>query len=130
MDPYLEAPGIWPGFHNPMIAYMGAALNAALPANFAARVEDRLYIDVPGREVIADVVSKERPGKSGTGAGSNSPSYSVAIGDEPVVVTLEPLEIREGFIEIIALDDRRRVVTVIELLSPSNKAAGSAAKPT
>lgn len=125
MDPYLEGRGIWPGLQNAMCSEMAYALNAVLPANFAARVDERVYIDIPDREIIPDVVIKKRPGKSGAGARLNGPSPSVAIGDEPVVVTLEPLEVREGFIEIIALDDRRRVVTVIELLSPSNKTAGS-----
>lgn len=128
MDPYLEGRGIWPGLHTAMITHMGEALNASLPRNFVARVNERVYVDVPDREIIPDILIKQHPGKSRTGVRSNGPSPSVAIGDEPVVVTLEPLEIREGFIEIIALDDRRKIVTVIELLSPSNKAAGSAGR--
>jgi hypothetical protein len=128
MDPYLETPGIWPDVHQTMIVFMKALLNAVLPANFAARVNERLYIDTPGREIIPDIVIKKHPEKSGAGVRSNGPSLAVAIGDEPVVVTLEPLEVREGFIEVIAVDGPNRVVTVIELLSPANKAAGSAGR--
>ena len=44
---------------------------------------------------------------------------------EPLVVHLEQDEpVRQGFIEIIDIKSGRRVVTVIEVLSPSNKLAG------
>jgi hypothetical protein len=51
---------------------------------------------------------------------------SVAIAEDlPWVLTVEPTEIREVFVEILPVGDESRVVTVIEVLSPSNKAAGS-----
>ena len=78
--------------------------------------------------IIPDVAIKRYRGRSGKGPRPDDLSPAVAIGDEPVVITLDPLEMREGFIEIIALEERRRVVTVIELLSPANKAAGSAGR--
>jgi hypothetical protein len=44
---------------------------------------------------------------------------------EPLVVHLEQDEpVRQGFIEILDIKSGRRVVTVIELLSPSNKRPG------
>ena len=44
---------------------------------------------------------------------------------EPLVVHLEQDEpVRQGFIEIIDIKSGRRVVTVIEILSPSNKLPG------
>ena len=51
-------------------------------------------------------------------------SNGVAVA-EPLVVHLEQDEpVRQGFIEIIDIKSGRRVVTVIEVLSPSNKVAG------
>jgi hypothetical protein len=45
--------------------------------------------------------------------------------DPPWVLTVQPMEMREVFIEILTVADESRVVTVIEVLSPSNKTAGS-----
>jgi hypothetical protein len=44
------------------------------------------------------------------------------------VVTYHPVEMREVFIEILPVGDESRVITVIEGLSPNNKAAGSAGR--
>jgi hypothetical protein len=44
------------------------------------------------------------------------------------VVTYHPVEMREVFIEILPVGDESRVITVIEVPSPSNKAAGSAGR--
>jgi hypothetical protein len=50
---------------------------------------------------------------------------AVLTSDPPWVLTVEPVEVREVFIEILTVGDASRVVTVIEVLSPSNKAANS-----
>jgi hypothetical protein len=50
------------------------------------------------------------------------------VSDPPWVVTYHPVEMREVFIEILPVADESRVITVIEVLSPSNKAAGSAGR--
>lgn len=51
-------------------------------------------------------------------------SNGIAV-DEPLIIHLEADEpIRQGFIEIIDIKSGRRVVTVIEILSPANKVAG------
>jgi hypothetical protein len=49
--------------------------------------------------------------------------------DPPWVVDVAADEIREGFLEILPVADQGRVITVIELLSPSNKAAGGTGRP-
>lgn len=54
------------------------------------------------------------------------PGFVAAVADPPIVLSVLPEEARENFIHIIALGDAaERIVTVIELLSPANKAAGS-----
>jgi hypothetical protein len=51
---------------------------------------------------------------------------AVAVESDPFwVLTVEPVEIREVFIEILSVADESRVVTVIEVLSPSNKTEDS-----
>lgn len=44
--------------------------------------------------------------------------------DPPIVLEIPDLEIRQPFIEILDRESDMRVVTVIELVSPSNKYAG------
>src|SRR5262249_54989144 len=45
--------------------------------------------------------------------------------DPPWELSREPYEVQEGFIEIRSAEEGGRVVTVVEVLSPSNKRAGS-----
>jgi hypothetical protein len=65
------------------------------------------------------VVERGRPSERGLDAGNG-----IAVA-EPILVHLSQSEpIRQGFIEIIDIKSGRRVVTVIEFLSPSNKIEG------
>ena len=50
MDPYLEAPTIFPGLHNRLIALLGEALQAALPAPYFAEIGERAWAAVPHDE--------------------------------------------------------------------------------
>jgi hypothetical protein len=125
MDPYLEHPALWPGVHQGLITYARAALNALLPSHYVADIGERLYVVQPERSIYPDVVVVEPPAatfRSERGTGSTA---AVLSSDPPWVLTVEPVERREVFIEILAVGDTSRVVTVIEVLSPSNKTAGS-----
>ena len=44
VNPYIDASGRWPGFHNAMITYCGEVLNAVLPSNYAALIEERVEL--------------------------------------------------------------------------------------
>jgi hypothetical protein len=124
MDPYLEHPALWPGVHQGLITYTQAALNALLPPRYVADIGERLYVVQPERNVYPDVVVVEHPSgemQAERGAGGTA----VAVSDPPWVLTVEPVEMREVFVEILSLADAERVVTLIEVLSPSNKTVGS-----
>ncbi|MBI4531245.1 MAG: DUF4058 family protein [Candidatus Latescibacteria bacterium] len=41
MDPYLEAPDIWPDFHDRLATVLSAMLNAELPGHYYARLQKR-----------------------------------------------------------------------------------------
>ena len=127
MDPYLEHPGLFPGVHQGMIAVARATLNALLPPRYVADIGERVYIVQPERSIYPDVVIIEhpsaRPQREQIGTAS-----AMIVGDPPWVVTYYPVEMREVFIEILPVGDESRVITVIEVLSPSNKAAGSAGR--
>jgi hypothetical protein len=46
MDPYLEAPDIWPDFHDSLAATIRAELNARLPEPYYARLQMRPELGV------------------------------------------------------------------------------------
>ena len=118
MDPYLEDPIWWPGVHTGLIASSRAALNQVLPSGFAADTGERLYVQESDRSIYPDVVVGRSEGSRQT-----RPAHRGATA--PWVISAPPDEIREPFIEIVAVPGRR-VVTVLEVLSPANKSPGSA----
>ena len=124
MDPYLEAPGIWPDVHHELISAIRAVLNPRLRPNYYASVEERVYIegpDDPGRSVrVPDVVIVGTPGNQRQVEAGN-----VAVAEPIETATWFEEEVHESYLEIHDRESRL-TVAVIEVLSPSNKVAGSA----
>src|SRR5262249_38938181 len=123
MDPYLEDPLIWPGVHNLLIAATATALNRLIRPRYVARIEQRVYVVRPRRELIPDVtvqrqaVAPRRKDRAETG------TATLPASDPCWEVLLEPSEVRETFLEIRPARSRAQVVTVLEILSPTNKLA-------
>lgn len=128
MDPYLEHPALFPGVHQGLIAVARAALNTLLPQHYVADIGERVYIIQPERDIYPDVVILEYPSVKPSMEQSATGTSATMVSDPPWVVTYHPVEMREVFIEILSVGDDSRVITVIEVLSPSNKAAGSAGR--
>jgi hypothetical protein len=118
MDPYLEDPQLWPGVHSRLIVYLADQLQPLLEPRYVAAVEERVFVEGPDRQVIPDITLQRGPG--------DSPKHDAAVAevDPPVVVQVPELEVHESLIEIVDLHSDRRVVTVIEATSPSNKYPG------
>ena len=55
MDPYLEDSFQWRGVHALLISGMTEALNAKLPPEYAAKIDERLYILQPSESIYPDV---------------------------------------------------------------------------
>ena len=47
MDPYLEAPDLWPDVHLTLIIAMRAVLNASMPPGYAASADRYVWIHEP-----------------------------------------------------------------------------------
>ncbi|QDV32245.1 DUF4058 family protein [Tautonia plasticadhaerens] len=124
MDPYLEDHDLWPGLHQGFMTFLWSALNEGLPDRYVANLNERLYIDDPNRAIVPDAAVFERSSPGGRPWG-NPGAAGAAVLDPPWLVDWPAEEIREGFVEILPAREPDRVVAVIELLSPSNKAAGS-----
>jgi len=136
MDPYLESPARWRGVHTHFISDLTYQLNRQLPSGLIAQVEERCYILPREKDIYPDSLIARSPLANGH-AGSRTPA---AVGGAtavvaapanpnpsglPLVFELPGREIKEPYVEIVTADAEERVVTVIELLSPSNKVPGT-----
>ena len=118
MDPYLEHPALWPGVHNGIIAALAAQLQPLLTPRYVAAIEQRVYIEGMRRQRVPDVrVEKLRDGPGGT-------AVAQAATGAPLVLEMESLEIDEWTIHIVDRYRDMKVVAVIEVASPANKAPG------
>ena len=119
MDPYLEDPLYWPGIHSSLIVYACAALQPHLRPRYVAAIEERVYVQGPERVVVPDGTIHRLQGARRARGGA-----AVLEADEPVILQVEPEEIHESLIQILDLKHGKKVVAVIEVVSPSNKIAG------
>ncbi len=122
MNPYLEQNDSWEDFHQRFIAHAADALNDPVGPNYLVKVEVRRIL----HELSADerhYVGRADVGVIGTPPGdSASPGASTVAA--PARLALPAVEV-ERLSSVEILDRRsRRVVTVLELLSPSNKTPG------
>lgn len=118
MDPYLESSQIWPGVHGRLVVYIGDYLQPILGPRYIAAVEERVFVEGPARDIIPDVLLTRTRAEYQDGA------VAVAEADLAVEVLVPELDIHESYIEILDRDSGLQVVTVIEVLSPSNKYEG------
>jgi hypothetical protein len=123
MDPYIESSGYWGDFHGSMLSAIRAELNQRLPAGYAASIELFVWATEPEtarkkHPVEPDVYVREekrRLRKTATAAALAAP-----------LTIVFPTGQRKRRKHLQIVDARtRRVVTVIELLSPGNKKAGN-----
>ena len=121
MDPYLESH--WRDVHHRLIIYASDAIQEALPAELRARVEERVVLDTPeglAHPLFPDArVIEYPPQRQGR-------ILSVIHRSTPTPLILEAVlePLTEGYIEIIDAGSGNRVVTIIEVLSPTNKLPG------
>lgn len=123
MDPYLEHPAIWPDLHLTLIVAMRGQLNAHLPQGYLAAADRHVWIEDVENE-MQRVVGPDNFIVETPTAEREALQEPTAIEVIPRAVTL-PLAQRKGtpYLKIVDAQDRR-VITVVEMLSPTNKAPG------
>jgi hypothetical protein len=126
MDPFIEGQE-WEDFHHALIEELRIALMAQVVPRYVVRVEKRVYLERQVEEPPdfrrGDVLILQRKAPSAIAA-PPTPVRGAALA-EPVVLTLPmPEEHEEAFLTI-RWRETMEVVAVIELLSPTNKRAGS-----
>ncbi len=120
MDPYLERH--WGGVHTRLITYASDPLQKFLPKDLRARVEERVVVSQGdhSRSLFPDVrvIETERVSR-GSGYGETSSALA-----KPLVIELPDELETQRFIEIREVASRSRLVTVIEVIGPTNKKPG------
>jgi hypothetical protein len=119
MDPWLERPFLFPGFHDGFLTYLRAALSARLPRGYAVTAGSRVYVD-PELRRVPDLGVFGPPGAAAAAVLTRVGMLAAAADPMSDPVT-------EAYLEILSGEDDR-LVTVIEMLSPANKAAGENAR--
>jgi hypothetical protein len=126
VDPYIEAQGFWEGFHAGLVTYCRDALNEVLPDHYVADLGVRLDLvelaQMEPKEVIPDVLVSSQGRRPVAGSRRVGRAAGTAM-IEPVKIALPQgnVELRNIWIEIRRIP-RRTPVTVIEVLSPTDRA--------
>lgn len=125
MDPFLESQ-LWQDFHAKFLPVLGEMLTQQVVPRYFVEVEQYVYLareeEEPDRLIEPDLALVDvRPNEPTSGAGGAAATATLA----PVVHTMY-LPRRRRRQTFLAIRDRslRKVVTAIELLSPSNKSPG------
>jgi hypothetical protein len=129
MDPYIEAYGLWEDFHDDLISEIKRSLARTAPARYLVRTGKRSYVVLVAEEgkdehrFVPDVrittgqaVKRSPRKKSGTAVATLEP--------ETKSMRLRMLiedQHREAYIEIREATPEQRLITALEVLSPSNK---------
>lgn len=126
MDPYLEDPRIWPGFHGMLIYALAGLLQPPLRPKYWASTEVREYYqpldEAESRQAIPDITILREAAGQAVYRTRRSPSAGESQHTAKVGVPV-PVEFRESYLEVHAAGSGE-LVTVIEVLSPSNKRPG------
>jgi hypothetical protein len=129
MDPYLEAPGLWPDVHARLMSIFAEQLAPLLAPKYVAELETQVIIDRVWDEppriqgVLPDVTITEldspRPDSSG-----RETATAVSTAPAPLRMAI-PMSVPTRLISVyIRQRETDRLVAVIELLSPVNKRSG------
>jgi hypothetical protein len=126
MDPYLEPPGPWKDVHRQLAVSLRQGLYPALPEPYYILLDEDAVTDYLEPEEIGvslpDTTIGRRDERPASAQATPTPRASEI--SAPVVATLSvPVPARRYFLEIRKHPDRR-LVTVIEILSPANKRPG------
>jgi hypothetical protein len=123
MDPYIESSGMWGDFHGSLLAAIRGDLNAHLPRGYAASIELFVWAGEAGSHAGTqlgepDVFVREDDRPDDRGA-------ATATMAAPSTIVLPRLARRKRkYIKVVDVR-AKKVITVVEVLSPSNKKSGA-----
>jgi hypothetical protein len=131
MNPYFEQPGEWRGFHSLFLSQLDFAIMRTIAPGYVVKVEESLTIDInrdddahPRRRpklIVADVALRRGSRSTGGAAVAELPTSNRL---RSIVARLPDfIRVPHRWLTIRDLKGKK-VVAVIEVLSPSNKLPG------
>ena len=123
MDPYLEREELFHDFHERFIPAAAALLTPQVRPRYIVKLNEHVYIhELPANERRLVGKSDDSIVRNQGQAGPLGPSTVAAA---PVYATLPQMAVDEERLAFIQIRDRdsMEIVTVVELLSPSNKSS-------
>ena len=117
MDPWLEG-DLFPDLHAELISNIREALNAVMPPGYAAIGNYLIWTDAPNRRRVPDVSMLGPRSKPTSSNGTAALRGLTAVGTAPA-----PVPRKAAYLEI-RKNRGKRLVTAVEILSPSNKVRG------
>lgn len=132
MDPYLESPDHWGSVHSRINTAIEAQLNRNLPPGFVAELDQYVWLTGESdgdRELLGRpdtfVAAPRHPSTADDVGGGVAVAIEAAVAVEPTLETTlaKSRKVRRSYVKITTARGNE-VLTVIELLSPSNKAPG------
>jgi hypothetical protein len=129
MDPYIEAAGLWEDFHHNLITDVQRSLARVAPSRYLVRTGERSYlvlVEENGKDThpfLPDVsITTPRTRKKGAKKASGTAVIASVPDSETMLMrAFIAEEHRETFVEIYEATPEQRLVTSIEILSPTNK---------
>jgi hypothetical protein len=119
MDPYLEG-DLWTSFHALFATQIVRELNRQLGPQYVALAQQRFVMEIPGEIAVATAdiypdiaVAHKRKTKSRTAG-------SAAVAAPVTLDTVMPMRLPHAWVKILDVASRK-LVAVIEFLSPTNK---------
>ena len=132
MNPYLERRDIWPDFHDGLIVQLRDILGPLLPDNYRIALHRRVEVQEPFGSalglnlIVPDALVTREPTVTPVGptATAEAATAVAALPEEAGAVRVRmPREIRVAWLRVETVPDRE-LVTIVEVLSPTNKAPG------
>jgi hypothetical protein len=125
MDPYLEAPDLWPDVHNRLINIFAEQLAPLIAPKYRTELETQLVIDRVNDDPIGAVSDITITGTDYNDVTEDDSDVAVAVVAAPQIKIKIP---QPAPVHVTSVYVRRiegaELVTVIELLSPANKHPG------
>lgn len=123
MNPYLEASTFWSAFHSRLIVAIADILSPLLLPKYYIEIETRTYLSTPDDNLLVGIPDAVIFSSQKQKDLQNSSTRTLTTSQPKQVVLPIAEEIKERYLEVREVENSS-VITVIEVLSPKNKAAG------
>ena len=124
VDPYVENPEFWSEVHNRLIVAIADSLSPQLRPKYRVAIEKRTYLN-DGESLLVGIADVAVLTSRSTSTSPPSTATLTTRHKSPMQVTVPmPEEVRESYLEIREVSGGQ-VVTVMEILSPTNKRPGA-----